>query len=66
MNEATTGRMSNDELQDMLITLFGKLPEPQLARDNTALLCIDVQYMDAHPDYGLRCQGQSPRAPRQA
>ena len=59
MNEATTGRMSNDELQDMLITLFGKLPEPQLARDNTALLSIDVQYMDAHPDYGFGARAKA-------
>ena len=53
MSETTADRMSNDELQDMLITLFGKLPEPQMTKDNTALLCIDVQYVDAHPDYGL-------------
>ena len=59
MNEATTGRMSNEELQDMLITLFGKLPEPQLTRDNTALLCIDVQYVDAHPDYGLGARAKA-------
>ncbi len=59
MDEATTGRMSNEELQDMLITLFGKLPEPQLARDNTALLCIDVQYVDAHPDYGLGARAKA-------
>ena len=43
MNEVNPERMSTHELQDMLITLFGELPEPQLARDNTALLCIDVQ-----------------------
>ena len=59
MNEATAGRMSNDELQDLLIRLFGKLPEPQLARDNTALLCIDVQYADAHPDYGLGARAKA-------
>jgi nicotinamidase-related amidase len=51
--------MSNEELQDMLITLFGGLPEPDLARDNTALLCIDVQYMDAHPDYGLGARAKA-------
>ena len=59
MNEATSGRMSNDELQQMLITLFGELPEPQLARDNPALLCIDVQYMDARPDYGLGARAKA-------
>ena len=59
MTDATTERMSTDELQDMLITLFGELPEPQLARDNTALLCIDVQYVDAHPDYGLGARAKT-------
>ena len=53
MANTTSDRMSNEELQDLLITLFGKLPEPEMTRDNTALLCIDVQYVDAHPDYGL-------------
>jgi nicotinamidase-related amidase len=51
--------MSNEELQDLLVTLFGKIPEPQLARDNTALLCIDVQYVDAHPDYGLGARAKA-------
>ena len=59
MSDTTTDRMSNDELQDMLITLFGKLPEPDLTRDNTALLCIDVQYVDAHPDYGLGARAKA-------
>ena len=53
MADTTSDRMSNEELQDLLITLFGRLPEPDMTRDNTALLCIDVQYVDAHPDYGL-------------
>ena len=30
-----------------------RLPEPQLTRNNTALLIIDMQYEDAHPDYGV-------------
>lgn len=30
-----------------------RLPEPNIARDNTALLIIDMQYEDAHPNYGL-------------
>lgn len=30
-----------------------RLPEPQITRSNTALLIIDMQYEDAHPDYGL-------------
>ena len=53
MAETTVSTISNPELQEMLQTLFGSLPEPQLTRENTALLVIDVQYVDAHPDYGL-------------
>lgn len=53
MAEGTTAYIPNQELSHLLQTLFGKLPELQLTRDNTALMVIDVQYMDAHPDYGL-------------
>ena len=53
MAEGTTTAVSNEELSRLLQTLFGKLPELQLTRENTALMVIDVQYMDAHPDYGL-------------
>ena len=30
-----------------------RLPEPDYSRENTALLVIDMQYEDAHPDYGV-------------
>jgi nicotinamidase-related amidase len=29
-----------------------RIPDPQLTHDTTALLIIDLQYADAHPDYG--------------
>jgi nicotinamidase-related amidase len=45
--------LSNRELLEFFHALFGKLPEPQVTRTNTALLVIDVQYVDAHPDHGL-------------
>ena len=45
--------ITNEELQQNLWTIFGRLPEPKLTKDSTALLCIDIQYVDAHPDYGL-------------
>ncbi|MFN8522283.1 MAG: isochorismatase family protein [Chloroflexota bacterium] len=32
--------------------LFGDPPPPDLRRDNTALLVVDMQYFDAHPDWG--------------
>ena len=36
MADTTSDRMSNEELQDLLITLFGRLPEPDLTRENTS------------------------------
>ena len=53
MAEATAKEMSSQEIHDMLITLYGKKPEPELTKENTALVIIDVQYGDAHPDFGL-------------
>ncbi|MGH2617671.1 MAG: cysteine hydrolase family protein [Thermomicrobiales bacterium] len=32
---------------------YGTLPEPELQRGDTALLVIDLQYGDAHPDHGV-------------
>lgn len=32
---------------------FGRLPDPRFDPGQTALLVIDVQYHNAHPDYGL-------------
>ena len=58
MAQATASEMSSHELQVMLHTLFGKKPEPQLSKENTALLIIDMQYVDAHPDYGLGARGK--------
>ena len=43
----------NEELKRKLLELAHVLQEPELTRANTALLVIDVQYMDAHPDHGL-------------
>ncbi len=51
--------MTNQELSEFLQTLFGKLPDLHLTKENTALLVIDVQYMDAHPDYGLGARAQA-------
>ena len=45
--------ITNKELQEYLWALFGGLPEPRLTRETTALVCVDIQYVDAHPDFGL-------------
>lgn len=36
-----------------LLKLITPLPELGLKRDNTALLIVDMQYLDAHKDYGI-------------
>jgi nicotinamidase-related amidase len=38
---------------ERLARRYPGLPQPTLAAGTTALLVIDVQYGDAHPDYGL-------------
>lgn len=53
MSTTETGQISNQELGTFLRTLFGNLSAPKLERETTALLCVDIQYVDAHPDYGL-------------
>src|SRR3712207_4730769 len=35
-----------------LTLLYGEAPPPTLHRDNTALVVVDMQYFDAHPDWG--------------
>src|SRR5262245_51709889 len=35
-----------------LTLLYGAAPPPTLHRDNTALIVVDMQYFDAHPDWG--------------
>jgi nicotinamidase-related amidase len=50
---ASTAGVTNQDLQQYLWAIFGRLPELKLTRETTALLCIDIQYVDAHPDFGL-------------
>jgi len=39
--------------QEALAKLHAKLPQYELIPDKAALVIIDMQYLDAHPDYGL-------------
>lgn len=39
--------------RDAYIAWRPEFPEPRLEAGNTALLIIDMQYLDAHPDYGM-------------
>ena len=43
----------NVERDQLIRRRHAKLPEPELRPENTALLVIDMQYGDAHRDYGL-------------
>ena len=47
------GVISDEELGRKLKAMIGALPELKLTTDNTALLVIDIQYMDAHRDFGM-------------
>jgi nicotinamidase-related amidase len=44
--------------QDALAKLHTKLPQYDLIPEKTALIVIDMQYLDAHPDYGLGKQAK--------
>lgn len=55
----STTRMSNQELQEKLWALFGRVREPELTKETTALLCIDLQYVDAHPECGLGAKAKA-------
>ena len=41
------------DARQKLIHRFGSLPEPVLSPGDTSLLVVDIQYHNAHPDYGL-------------
>ena len=53
MVDATARAVSNEELCQMLPTILGRMPEPRLTKETTALVIVDMQYMCAHPDYGV-------------
>jgi nicotinamidase-related amidase len=50
---ANGGDIDNVELQQKLWALFGRPVEPKIARNDTALLCVDLQYVDAHREHGF-------------
>lgn len=43
----------DERLRHLLDLVHDPLPAPQLKKDNTALLIIDVQYLTCHPDWGM-------------
>jgi nicotinamidase-related amidase len=43
----------NETPENRIIITFPDLPYFPITREHTALLVIDMQYLDAHPEYGL-------------
>jgi nicotinamidase-related amidase len=41
------------QIVNPLLKLITPLPEVRLKRKNSALLIVDMQYLDAHKDYGI-------------
>jgi nicotinamidase-related amidase len=60
MAKIAVENLSNQELGDLFYNLLGGSPEPEITRENTALMVIDVQYVDAHPDYGIGARAKEP------
>jgi nicotinamidase-related amidase len=52
-------RLTTDELRERLWLLLTKPYAPVLSRATTALICIDMQYQDAHPDFGLGARAKA-------
>jgi len=44
--------------KEALAKLSSKLPQYELVPEKTALVIIDMQYLDAHPDYGIGKRAQ--------
>lgn len=45
--------MSNNLPENRLLTVFAPFPRFALAPARTALIVVDMQYVDAHPDWGI-------------
>jgi nicotinamidase-related amidase len=51
-------KMLSTDPQDVRTRIFRPQPKIKLSRKDTALLIIDMQYYDAHPDYGVCLQAK--------
>jgi ureidoacrylate peracid hydrolase len=52
------GKMAGQEFGGIAEVVGGGLPLSKVTRDSTALMIIDMQYVDAHRDFGLGAAGQ--------
>ena len=59
MVKAPEMEISNQELLERLWMVFGKFPEPELTRETTALVMVDLQHVCAHPDFGFGAKAKS-------
>jgi nicotinamidase-related amidase len=44
---------------DIIVDIRGRLPEFTVDRDHLALVCIDMQYLDASPDHGYGAKARA-------
>jgi len=51
--------MRNEEFEGIANVLGGGLPESTVTARSTALMIIDMQYVDAHRDYGIGAVGKA-------
>ena len=53
MLDAHDGRAAAESSNNPLARLYPDLPEYTITPSRTALIVVDMQYVDAHPDWGL-------------
>ena len=53
MDEAAVRALPDEEVLRIYELIYGRLPEPKLTKDDTALIIVDVQNVCAHPEHGF-------------
>jgi nicotinamidase-related amidase len=53
----------NEIPENRLTMVFPPLPYFEIKRDSTALIIIDMQYLDAHPEYGIGAKAHAAGIP---
>ena len=51
--------MATEEFEGIADVMGGGLPESKVTASSTALMIVDVQYVDAHRDYGIGAAGKA-------
>ena len=53
MDEAAVRALPDEEILRIYQLIYGRLPDPKLTKNDTALLIVDVQNVCAHPEHGF-------------